>query len=147
MELSAYLHKVQYYETDQMQIVHHSNYIRWFEEARMDFMEQLGAGYDKMEKAGCISPVVSVSCDYRNMTRFGETVFVYVTLERFNGVKLELSYEVTEEKTGNIRARGKSSHCFIDSEGHITFLKKENGEFYQKLMEAVGKGTGNEEDG
>ena len=41
-----YDHKVQYYETDGMGIVHHSNYIRWFEEARVDLLEQLGFGYD-----------------------------------------------------------------------------------------------------
>ena len=40
-----YDHKVQYYETDGMGIVHHSNYIRWFEEARVDLLEQLGFGY------------------------------------------------------------------------------------------------------
>ena len=36
MEETVYMHEVQYYETDAMQIVHHSNYIRWFEEARHD---------------------------------------------------------------------------------------------------------------
>ena len=37
-----YTHRVQYYETDQMGIVHHSNYIRWFEEARIDWMRDCG---------------------------------------------------------------------------------------------------------
>lgn len=45
-EWKPYQHKVQYYETDQMGIVHHSNYIRWFEEARTDYMEKMGMGYD-----------------------------------------------------------------------------------------------------
>ena len=53
----VYEHKVQYYETDQMGIVHHSNYIRWFEEARVDVLDQIGIGYKKMEEAGVISPV------------------------------------------------------------------------------------------
>lgn len=55
--MQAYTHKVQYYETDQMAFVHHSNYIRWFEEARIWFMEQVGAPYDAMEAQGFISPV------------------------------------------------------------------------------------------
>ena len=38
-----YKHKVQYYETDKMQVVHHSNYIRWMEEARVEFLEKIGA--------------------------------------------------------------------------------------------------------
>ena len=60
--MTTYTHKVQYYETDQMAFVHHSNYIRWFEEARIDFMEKLGAPYDKMEQMGFISPVRTVNC-------------------------------------------------------------------------------------
>ena len=58
-------HKVQYYETDGMGIVHHSNYIRWFEEARVDLLEQLGFGYDRIEEAGYSGPVLEVSCQYK----------------------------------------------------------------------------------
>ena len=67
-------HKVQYYETDGMGIVHHSNYIRWFEEARVDLLEQLGFGYDRIEAAGYSGPVLEVSCQYKTMSKFGETV-------------------------------------------------------------------------
>ena len=52
MPLIPYRHKVQYYETDTMKIVHHSNYVRWMEEARVDMLEQMGIGYDVMEKEG-----------------------------------------------------------------------------------------------
>ena len=62
---NKYIHKVQNYETDQMGIVHHSNYIRWFEEARTAYLEEAGAGYKGMEEAGIISPVVSVACRYQ----------------------------------------------------------------------------------
>ena len=53
-----YEHKVQYYETDGMGIVHHSNYIRWFEEARVDLLEQLGFGYNRIEEAGYSASVM-----------------------------------------------------------------------------------------
>ena len=49
-KLKSYTHKVQYYETDAMAIVHHSNYIRWFEEARLDYLEQIGLPYDEIER-------------------------------------------------------------------------------------------------
>ncbi len=48
--IKPYLHHAKYYETDQMGIVHHSNYIRWMEEARMDAMSQFGISYCDMEK-------------------------------------------------------------------------------------------------
>ena len=53
------LHKVQYYETDQMGVVHHSNYIRWFEEARAEWMEAVGLPYAQLEAEGIASPVLS----------------------------------------------------------------------------------------
>ncbi len=67
MEFRPYKHKAQYYATDTMKIVHHSNYIRWMEEARVDMLEQMGLGYDVMEQAGVLSPVVSVECEYKKM--------------------------------------------------------------------------------
>ena len=54
MEWKPYLHQVHYYETDQMAIVHHSNYIRWFEEARCDFMDQIGVSYQSVEARGIL---------------------------------------------------------------------------------------------
>ena len=62
MELHPYLHKVQFYETDGMSIVHHGNHILWMEEARSDFMDQLGWGYEKAVEAGIDFAVYSVSC-------------------------------------------------------------------------------------
>ena len=64
IKVKPYEHNVKYYETDQMGIVHHSNYIRWMEEARMDLMDQMGFSYKQMEDQEIISPVLSVQwCD------------------------------------------------------------------------------------
>lgn len=136
--MEVYRHKTQYYETDQMGIIHHSNYIRWFEEARTDFLEKLGMGYDRMEAEGIISPVLSVSCEYRTMTHFGETVAVAVALTKYNGVRLELEYTVTNADSGEVRAVGTSEHCFLDREGNILFLKRISPE-YHKMLEAYAK--------
>ena len=136
--MEVYRHKTQYYETDQMGIIHHSNYIRWFEEARTDFLEKLGMGYDKMEAEGIISPVLSASCEYRTMTHFGETVAVAVALTKYNGVRLALEYTVTNADSGEVRAVGTSEHCFLDREGNILFLKRSSPE-YHKMLEAYAK--------
>ena len=55
---NKYIHKVQNYETDQMGIVHHSNYIRWFEEARCDLLDYMGVGFADLEKQGIITGMV-----------------------------------------------------------------------------------------
>ena len=62
--MNKYLHKVNYYETDKMGVVHHSNYIRWMEEEN-PFFRSDGFGYDKLESDGIISPVIYVECDYK----------------------------------------------------------------------------------
>ena len=79
MIYKPYKHLVQYYETDQMGIVHHSNYIRWFEEARSFLLEENGFGYKKMEESGIISPVLSVNARYKSMTHYYDTVIINVT--------------------------------------------------------------------
>ena len=127
--------KINYYETDKMGIVHHSNYIRWMEEARIDMMEQIGMSYADMEKAGIISPVLSIKCNYKNMVHFNDTVEIKVKVVKYTGIKLELEYEMINMETGEVTTTGESSHCFLDSEGKLLSLKKDYPEYDAKLRE------------
>ena len=72
--MELYRHIVQYYETDRMGVTHHSNYIRWMEEARVDFFEQLGYGYGRLEEEGIVSPVTGLECRYKASTTFGDRI-------------------------------------------------------------------------
>lgn len=139
-----YQHKAQYYETDQMGIIHHSNYIRWFEEARIDFMNQIGFGYDVMEAQGIVSPVLSVEAEYKSMVLFGDTVTVRLCLQQYNGVKMTLSYRVEDAASGELRCLGASSHCFLNREGRPVSLKRSAPKFDElfRAAEAKGKGAG-----
>ena len=123
-ELKPYIHVAQYYETDQMKIIHHSNYIRWFEEARVDFLDQIGANYAKLEEAGITSPVLSVEAHYKTMVRFGDSVYVLTEVSSYTGVKLGLTYRVIDVATGELRTTGKSQHCFLNDAGRPVSLKK-----------------------
>ena len=95
--MEIYKHKVQYYETDRMGFVHHSNYIRWFEEARMDFFDKIGAPYTLTEELGLICPVLTVECEYKKSCYFGETLLIYVMLEKVENVRFYVSYKVLAE--------------------------------------------------
>lgn len=125
IDVKPYMHHAKYYETDQMGIVHHSNYIRWMEEARIELMRQVGISYRDMEEAGVISPVVSVSCEYKNMVRFDDCVEIRVKVAKYNGVRLDLEYEMTDAGTGALCTVGKSTNCFLDRDGRIVSLKHE----------------------
>ena len=130
--MKPYKHTVCYYETDKMGITHHSNYIRWMEEARIDFLEQLGWGYDKLEAEGIISPVLAVECRYKHSTTFADAVFVEVFVEEFKGVRLKLRYEM-KNAAGDIVCEAASEHCFNRPDGKLIRLKKEYPEFYAVL--------------
>ena len=137
--MKPYEHKAQYYETDQMKVVHHSNYIRWFEEARTDFMNQVNAPYAKMEEDGIIVPVLSVECDYQSMTHFEDIVEIFTWVEQFNGIRMKFSYEIRDKKTGQIRVTGKTSHCFLDREYQLMSIKKKFPDYYKIFKEMEGK--------
>jgi len=138
MKLKPYEHKAQYYETDQMGIIHHSNYIRWFEEARIDFMSQGGLSYECMEAEGIMSPVLGISCTYKQSVRFGETAVIVPYVKEYNGIKLTIGYTVTEKESGKLCCTGESKHCFL-MEGKPVSLKKSSphfNELFNSLMAA-----------
>lgn len=130
-----YLRKVHYHETDKMGITHHSNYIRWMEESRVHFMDEVGYGYKRMEEDGIVSPVISVECRYKTPTTFDDEVRIEVGVAEFRGVKLVMKYEMTNNKTGELVLTGKTEHCFLTPEGRPVPLKKKLPEFDALLKE------------
>lgn len=129
--MKPYEHKVQYYETDKMGIVHHSNYIRWMEEARIDFLDQIGWNYKVMEDEGIISPVTGVESKYKQNTSFGDVISIEVGVEEFKGIRLKLRYVM---KKGDVVVNeATSEHCFLDMDGKVLNIKKAKPEFYETL--------------
>lgn len=112
--VTPYERKVFYYETDKMGIMHHSNYIRIFEESRVYFLEQVGMPFESIEAAGVMMPVLSVDCRYKHPLKFDEPFAVYPRITRFNGTTLFLTYRIVSRLTGELCAEGSSSHCFTD---------------------------------
>lgn len=133
--LRSYHHIVQYYETDAMGVVHHSNYIRWFEEARLDFLEKLHLPYDEIESRGLLIPVLETSCQYRQAVRFGKTVLIDTRMTFFNGLKFSVEYEIYDETRKIHHASGKTTHCFLNREFHPVRLKREAPDIYEVFEE------------
>lgn len=131
MQITPYIHKTQFYETDQMGIVHHSNYIRWFEEARVDFMEKMGFGYEKAMARGIDVAVLGVACDYKSMVRFGENVAISASIINMSPTRMTVGYCLSDSVTGQLRTTGESRHCFLHSvKKQPVSLKKEIPELY-----------------
>ena len=105
-----------YYELDAMGIVHHSNYIRWFEEVRVAYMTDRGYPYSRMESEGVMIPVLAVDCKYKIPVKFGQTVIIRGKIDLFDGLRLNVSYEITDKETGKLHVTGHTEHCFVKAD-------------------------------
>ena len=137
MELKPYSRQVHYYETDQMGIVHHSNYIRWFEESRLDQLEQLGISYRTLEEQGVIIPVVDVSCKYLVSAKYADTLLIRPILIQYTGVRMQYRYEALFRDSGIVAATGTSTHCFLDPSHRPISLKRKMPELHQLLRSLI----------
>ena len=129
--IKPYERRVFYYETDKMGIMHHSNYIRIFEESRVDFLQQSGMPFEEIESRGILMPVLSAECHYRQPLKFDEPFAVYMTITKFNGVSLYVSYRIFSRKTGVLCAEGTSSHCFTDENLRPVRIKKSHPDIFK----------------
>ena len=129
----SYKQKINYYETDKMGITHHSNYIRFMEEARTDFLCCQGFDYAKLEEMGIISPVVSVECKYKATSTYPDVLEIFVTVEEVKAAKIRFKY-IMKKADGTICIEAYSEHCFITQDGKIARLKKDFPEFFEAMQ-------------
>ncbi len=107
-----YTRAVRYYETDRMGVVHHSNYLRFLEDARMEWMEQNVLPYPEMENLGLIVPAAEAHEKFLGYLRFGDTFDVHLRLVQYTGVKMTFTYEVRNAKTDELCLSARSTHFF-----------------------------------
>ena len=128
-----YERKMNYYETDRMGIIHHSNYIRFLEESRCYWLEQMGMPFESLEEAGITIPVLGVNVDYKHHVTFGDTILINVFTKEYTGVRMTIGYNVTEKESGKVVLTGETKHCFTNRELRPINLKKVNPEFSAKF--------------
>lgn len=107
--------KVRYSETDQMGVVHHSNYVNYLEETRVEWLDFLGIPYHEMETNGIISPVLKVEINYLKPLFFGDSYYIVIQLVNVPKVSLEFSYEVFNQKDLLI-AKADTKIAFLSKE-------------------------------
>ena len=132
-----YERKINYYETDRMGVVHHSNYIRYLEEARTEWLEVLNMPFDLLEKNEITIPVLVVNCTYKYHVTFGDTILIKTYAKEYTGVRMTIGYEVTDKKNGNIVLTGETKHCFTDRNLKPINLKKYAPQFHEKFLKLL----------
>ena len=134
--MKPYIRTVQYYETDMMGVTHHANYIHWMEEARIDFMDQIGFPYTRMEAEGVSSPVIDISCHYKKPCTFGDEITISVKVDSFSGVRMTISYDM-RNKNGDVVCLAQSEHAFMDRSGRIVRIKRDMPAFCEAIEQSM----------
>lgn len=130
---------INYYETDKMGVVHHSNYIRYMEESRCSWLENIGMPFAILEENNITIPVLGVNCTYKYHVIFGDTIIIKTFVKEYSGVRMTVGYEMTDKETGKIVLVGETKHCFTDKNLKPINLKKYNSEFSNKFQNLLEK--------
>lgn len=129
--------KINYYETDKMGIVHHSNYIRFLEEVRCYWLQSLDMPFELLEENGITIPVLGVNCSYKRHVTFGDTIVIKPFVKEYSGVRLTIGYEVINKKTGEEVIKAETKHCFTNKDLKPINLKKYAPEFNAKYESLI----------
>ncbi|KKE80402.1 acyl-CoA thioesterase [Oceanobacillus caeni] len=144
--------RVQYKDTDQMGVVHHGNYVTWFEVSRTEWIRHYGFAYSKMEEYGVLLPVLDVNIQYKKSAHYDDCVAVFSKVTKYSPVRIEFYYEVrkiseeefaqekgeTMEPFGELLAKGTTKHMWVNQEWKPVRMNKVAPEIYEVLEKVMG---------
>ena len=118
--------EVRYYETDLMGIVHHSNYIRYFEYGRIKMLEEIGLPISEIEERGVMLPVVSTFCTYKTPSRMGDTLRIISSMESMPMAKMRIKTKILKESSANpLTPQMEIGSVVAEGEVVIGFIKSD----------------------
>jgi acyl-CoA thioester hydrolase len=128
--------RVRFVETDLMGVVHHANYLRWFEMGRVAYLRAAGVELNDLMANGYVFPITEVQCKYKNSAKFDEEFEIQTTMTDFSKAKMAFSYAVVRKADGVLLAVGKTQNVFTNMAGKITRLTDE---YYNKIYALYGQ--------
>lgn len=128
---------VRYAETDQMGIVHHSNYPVWFEAGRTDFIRKMGMPYSKVEENGAMLPLIELNCRYKGFAKYEDEITIKTRVKENTGVRLAFYYEVFKNNEADPITTGETIHAWTNTELKPVNLKKFRPELFKLVDSAL----------
>jgi acyl-CoA thioester hydrolase len=123
--------RVRYSETDKMGVVHHANYLIWFEIGRTEFCRARGFSYRDMEENGSAFLVVAESyCRYKAAAYYDDELIVRTHITELRRRSLRFGYEIVRVSDGSVIAEGETGHVVTDAKGKVRSLP----EAYAQLL-------------
>ena len=130
---------VRYAETDQMSIVHHSNYAVWFEAGRTDFIKKMGLPYSKIEESGAMLPLLELKCNFKGFARYEDEIVVKTYIKEHTGIRLLFHYEVNKVGNSKILTEGETLHVWTNNSLKPGNIKKYRPEINELIEKAISK--------
>lgn len=113
----SFVHKTylrpRYADTDQMGIVHHAKYFEYFEIARTELLRSMGLPYSELENDGYLLPLTDCYAKFIKPVKYDKLVRIETILENFSGVRLQLSYKIFDDETGELLSEGYTKHSWV----------------------------------
>ena len=128
--------RVRFVETDMMGVVHHANYLRWFEMGRVAYLRACGITLGELMDAGVIFPITEVKAQYKNSCTFDDDFEVQVRMTGFNKAKMKFDYKIIRLRDGAVAVEGHTRNVFTDKEGRIIRLEPQWFDKIQKVYAA-----------
>lgn len=128
---------VRYAETDQMGVVHHSNYPIWFEAGRTDFIKKLGLPYSTIEKMGAMLPLIELKCCYKGFARYEDEITIKTCIKEYTGTRLLFHYDVYKYGSDKAITEGETLHVWTNKELKPVNIKKYKPDIYELIANAT----------
>jgi acyl-CoA thioester hydrolase len=109
--------RVRYAETDRMGLLHHANYLVYFEQARTELLRSHGAAYKELEDQGFFLVIAKVEVKYKSPAHYDDVLAIRTTVTRSSPIRIEHKYEVFRE--GTLICEGATTLACVDREGKL----------------------------
>ena len=127
------LHRVKLYDTDTMGVVHHANYIRWFETGRVEFLRELGIDLNEMMSDGILFPIVEIGAKFHVPAKFDDELEIFTTAEALTKAKMKFNYVIRKFGEEKILVEGTSTNVFTH-DGKICRLPEK---YFNKIVKGL----------
>lgn len=129
--------RARYDETDQMGVIYHANYYKWFNIGRTELLRRLGCDYRRLEASGIIFPVLESGCRHIAPAYYDDEILIETRLAEFKGVRMRVAYRILNEKTGKVLAEGFTLHGIVDGNLKPVRVNRTDNECLKLLIEAM----------
>lgn len=129
--------RVIYADTDAMGIVYHTNYIKWFEVGRTEYLRQIGFPYSQLEKEGVWLPLAEVNCNYKLPAVYDDVLLINTWISQLKSATVVMSYEIFRKETGELLVTGMTKHAITDETLKPIRLKHKNKDLYEMMIAKI----------